>query len=296
MKRIIFFLYLLFTTCYLSNGQNLIVRGLTIDSITKKPLCYSIISADKETCVIADSTGNFVIQVKDESDSCIVSLLGYYTKKVILNRNTDNIIELAPKTNALKTVDIYSSKVKTNNRKIGYRGKKFRGWWFCGIGDIVACYFPNHSNTKGYISNVGFYIMTFGHPSTKFRIRIFDLDTITMTPNNDILDTNLIVQSNIRGEWFFVDLRKYSISVPRNGFFVAMEWIPTAIYSPYNLSQYGFGDTTLYGQVLGGHISKRYGENTWSYTYIKGWYKSPAFAGINAEIIELFENKKKKKN
>ena len=70
------------------------------------------------------------------------------------------------------------------------------------------------------------------HPEkTKFRIRIYDIDSVTMGPTHDLCDS-IIVKTG--SKFITVNLEKYKIRIPQKDFSVAIEWLKI----PHNESKH----------------------------------------------------------
>ena len=107
-------------------------------------------------------------------------------------------------------------------------------------------------------------------------------------PGTNLLSENLIVAAPGGGQWFTVDVSKYVVEVPHEGFFVAMEWIVN--YKPLGLED-GYPPK---GQVLRPTFEFK-DSKTWTLAIGTGWNlltlrnpESRAYnAMIRAEIEEL---------
>ena len=60
--------------------------------------------------------------------------------------------------------------------------------------------------------------------STKFRIRIYDIDPITSGPGRDLCD-KIIEVNNTDNKQLGISLKRYNITIPNTSFFVAIEWM-----------------------------------------------------------------------
>jgi hypothetical protein len=71
---------------------------------------------------------------------------------------------------------------------------------------------------------------------SKFRVRLFKLDTITGFPSKDIVHKEIIAYSNLIDGKVKIDISKYDIEFPKEGFFVGLE----RIHIPYNFYEYKY--------------------------------------------------------
>jgi len=80
------------------------------------------------------------------------------------------------------------------------------------------------------------------------------------------------VKPNIKSGWFRVDLSDYDITVPKEGFFVAIEGVyPNLDSQEMKTQKSSFPNTISYGQRLG--YNKKRGKNTWHYSLTHTWFQ-----------------------
>jgi len=117
----------------------------------------------------------------------------------------------------------------------------------------VYCKNPNPS-VKGKINVVKFYIGEDGIYNAPFKVHIYNLNVADSTPGKDLILDNLVVSADKKG-WFEVNVAKYNIDAPAEGFFVAMDWIFTKEEYKQDTVKYksnGEDYTTQgYGQTIG---------------------------------------------
>ena len=143
---------------------------------------------------------------------------------------------------------------------------KSNGVFFQDVGYQLSVYCKNESPLKkSVISKVRFKIRNEGKPNAPFRIHIYNVNLKDTTPSHELLSENLIVSSPKKG-WFIINVEKYNIQVPQEGFFVAMEWIYTddSYFYMDELTRKKYR-SQKYGQVLGAIQSSEID----NYTYIK---------------------------
>ena len=88
-----------------------------------------------------------------------------------------------------------------------------------------AVFIANNNNKKGKIKSIRYYIGNKGKPNTEFRVRLY-LPNAVGKPEKEMLPEAVITSSNVDYGWFSVDLHKYNLDFPAEGFFAAMEWLP----------------------------------------------------------------------
>ena len=222
MKTLLFFLLPI-----LSLGQTM-YKGTVIDKLTKEKVPFATVGLIKaNTGINADDAGSFTLLVanNDNSDTLIISCIGYQTVKVPVNDMPfDNRFYLVKKENILEEVVIgkrnYDKSITLNE--------------LSGCGN-------NYYGTMGYISQVAQHFIspvensflseirmcTLGEKCI-FRIRVYDMDMKTGQPSNDLVDSVIEIKSGKRQ--VRIDVEPYKIQIPGKDFFVALEWLKI----PYN--------------------------------------------------------------
>jgi hypothetical protein len=223
------FCIFLFLTFYLVDAQDFKLKGRIIDEKTKQALPYSTVEIYSLKGTIADSEGNFSLNLKSDItnfDTIRFSHLGYEVFSISMvdfENLRENTIALSTKDVLLSEVFVVPKNYKTV--KLGIRKKKperkqITSYYNNKIGNFIE----NKAGEKGWLKTVSFYIHQTGCPKTPFRVGVYKLDNETKSPGETILNENVIVAAPGTG-WFSVDMSNYNIQFPEEGFFVVMEWI-----------------------------------------------------------------------
>ncbi|MBA3900672.1 MAG: hypothetical protein H0X62_10765 [Bacteroidetes bacterium] len=244
-----------------------------LDKEFGKPVPYATIKALDGSFGIATSKNGNAAIIADSlllGKQFVISSVGYFTDTIrilpLLKSNTA-IIHLTS-----KPYEIPEFVVKGNRKQeelmVGIKKSATIGW-ASKHGNVsqTALYFPNE-NHVGLIEEVSYFIRGNGFPEAPFRVRIYSSHTDSVFPDNDILPISLIVSANKKG-WFSVDLREFQIPIPKNGFFVALEWIMDS-------DDYFYNEGLSYGATLG--LTKKHPyHHSWDYRLWNkiGWYNSP---------------------
>lgn len=174
----------------------------------------------------AGEDGTFILDNLREGDTLIVSSLGHYEARIPYNELRDDMkIYLNVRPIQLAEVKIR----KDEHYKDIWLGSKLQSTK-SGTGhpsyqsmQEIALWVPNYIQSEGYIDKVGYWIMNSGKSKTPFRVRIYEYDH--GMPGEDLLKENLVVHAKRGGAWLDVDISKYNIPFPTDGFFVSMEWL-----------------------------------------------------------------------
>ena len=286
-------------------GQKVELTGIIIDSNTHQPLPFATIELfSLKTGTIADKNGNFIIKITSSDiilDTINFSYLGYEKVKMSISdflKSEKNIV-LKEKIIELEEVKIIPRKYTTTI--LGIKDKKPRSMQYANVfNGKKGNFIENKKNEIGWIKSVSYYIHPDGHPTTPFRIRIYERNK-NEKPGKDLLNENLVVSAKKSG-WYTIDISDYNISFPKEGAFVMMEWINSGeeFYFEKDITIKGNDGQTetvkrkYYGQSLG-VVSKKGGVVLWGTTLGNDWipydfnYRGRyPNAMINAEII--YEN------
>lgn len=285
-----------------SFGQNAKLTGEIKDYETNQALPYATIEIfSLKTGTITDKNGKFNLEIAPNdlnTDSINFSFIGYETLKMSINDfiEKEKTVKLKEKSIELGEIKIIPKKYSTEI--IGIKDKEPWSMQYANLfSGNKGNYIKNKKGKTGWIKSVSYYIHPDGHPTTPFRIRIYNVGN-DKKPGQDILNQNLVVSAKESG-WFTVDISEFNIPFPENGAFVMMEWINSGdeFYFEKEVPRKGKNGLPemvkgrYYGQSLG-TVSKKGGVVMWGnnlgnewipyYFNYKGNYVN---AMINTEII-----------
>ncbi|HDZ03635.1 hypothetical protein LCGC14_0128190 [marine sediment metagenome] len=98
---------------------------------------------------------------------------------------------------------------------------------------VLALYFPNIGAAKKYLERITIYVQQngkFKRESSKFRLRLYDVDKKTRKPNHDLIRKSIILESSKTEDFVSIDLSSMGIRIPEEGIYVGLEWL----FLPYN--------------------------------------------------------------
>jgi hypothetical protein len=210
----------------ISVGQGL--TGTVVNSETKEGVPFATIGLVKQnTGTNADEKGHFTLNTTPApNDSFIVSSVGYETLKIAADNTTSGIkFELKPKVATLKEV-IVEGNYQWKRTTLGQSSDCGSHYYTTGtaINQVAQHFKAAEANT--YLSEVEickYGIAIIDPARTKFRIRIYSMDTVTRQPSIELC--NKIIELDVSGRRVKVNLDKYNIFIPGQDFFVAVEWL-----------------------------------------------------------------------
>ncbi len=231
--RIAGVLFILLCWVKWASAQELDIHGSVVDKKTGAPIPYvnfSFINTLKGTS--SDEQGRYLLSV-DRSflDKRIyVSCLGYKDSVVMASElSKTNRFFLIPESYELNEVLVLGEDL-SNQLVINPIGNRSLTSGFVSTSTpwILATHFNKPEKKECFIKKVKVFYKrsaSFGDFASKFRIRIFDTDPDTGFPTKDLIRENIIVQNSPKEEAVLVDLSKYGIKVPENGFYIGLEWL-----------------------------------------------------------------------
>ncbi|SNC77411.1 CarboxypepD_reg-like domain-containing protein [Hymenobacter gelipurpurascens] len=274
LKRVLSLLFFALLLPALGFAQENKISGRIVDEKSKEPIPFASIGLrEEQTGALTNEYGYFQLAMpeKNPQDSLIINALGYFRKAVLIKpgiKVQDMIIEVPKRAIALKEVKVTSS-VKIKNLDLGSKSTTPGEGMIQGMPGSQYAFFVKNDKGKnlGNVRSVSFYIGENGFPREPFRVRLYKADGNYNSPNTDLLTDNIVVSAPKGGEWYTIDLTQYNIEAPKEGFFVAMEWIVSGdkFYTTNFMDNY-----TPYGQILRPTFEFKE-SRTWNYTIGRGW-------------------------
>lgn len=289
---ILLILLLLDTSFIFAQSKNL--KGQVLDAQDDKPIEFAQIFIPQTTIgTISDELGRFLLEIPENisADSIAIFVLGYQRQTlsaIDFGRSANKTIRLFQDTYRTSEVEVVSKHCKKMKTKDwGTNSNSGPGLFSANLGTQIAVYFSNSQQKAGYIKNIAYYIGSDGIPDTKFRVRMYHADGKDGAPGSDLLIENVVVHAKNGEEWVNINIAKYGLEVPPDGFFVAMEWLPEN--SPK--AEYGVGH--IRGQVLCAVLESRKSDDiTWSCDFLSGeWKKHSKSAEQNNTISAMIRAK-----
>jgi hypothetical protein len=220
-----------FIVFFISLGSVLIgqtrLEGYVFEENSKSVVPYAVVVLkNNRVGTYTDSTGKFSLAGKlTETDTLVVSCVGYEPKRIACSTASLQIpqhIELKKLVYQLKSVTVANKKYKVV--QLGKNKPPVRGWIPLYVGNQIAIFFNSPEISNGFVNKVFFYIdgERICPSNSKVRIRLYGHNPKRGGPGADILNQQLII-SNPKPGWNEVDIRKFYVDVPVDGFYVALE-------------------------------------------------------------------------
>jgi hypothetical protein len=208
----------------------IVYKGDIVDKTTKNGIPFATIGLMKANSGInANEQGKFILSAgKYDNDTMIISCIGYETLKIpVIQYPSNMVFELVEKHFTLNEIVIgkqYNGESQSLNE---FSNCGTSSYTTIGFITQVAVHFqspvPNSMLTEISICK--------RDDNSLFRIRVYDMDSVSGKPFTDLVDTVIEIKSTRKH--VHIDLEKYNIIIPGKDFFVAIEWIKI----PYNESK-----------------------------------------------------------
>lgn len=218
-------------------GQNSF-EGKVVNAKSKEIIPFATIGLIKENIgTNANENGKFTLlsQGIKENDTLIISCVGYSTQKLPIDKinKIGLVIELTEQVTILNEVVV--------KNKTSWTTETLNDFSKCGNSFITSSGYQTqlaqHFEVKEEnsilteIKICRMAIALIDNEKTIFRIRIYNIDTITKSPSTDLCDE--IIEVKTKRKVININLAKYKIRIPSKDFFVAVEWLKI----PYNESK-----------------------------------------------------------
>lgn len=205
-------------------------RVNVVDSTNSIGIGGATVSIINKIKLITNSNGraeiNKVITGKD--DSIKVSCIGYKTLQLKLDGKYPDTLRLSSSISILKEVTINAS---NKGNLLGNVQISYKGGYLPGPDQEIAEYLPNDQKIVGTISKVVFALLD-GHKGIgkPFMVHLYIKKKESIYPQQDMLKDSIVVYNPKRTAIVSIDLSKYNIQMPEDGFFVSFQTMSPGWY------------------------------------------------------------------
>ncbi len=276
--RVILVIFWVFLTLNVY-GQSMVLKGKLRDQNTGAPIVFANISfLNSDKGVSSNQHGEFSVKIPKKflEAEVHVSNLNYHDTIVKAARLQDAVLLLRPKIELLKEVLV--SRVKSESVELDRPKRTIVSFHSKGL-RMIAKYFPNTKRNAccNTIDKVEIFFPKRTNKKSKFRFRIFDRDSLTGLPLNDLLTVNIPVEIAATTQKMALDISKYLIEVPKNGFFIAFEKLRIPFNAYYEKPNDQKESEVFYSPILGWTKSSNFRSTSRNYIYTKGKWVELAY-------------------
>ena len=203
-----------------------ILKAIVVNQKNDPLPVTNIVMLNSNNGTITNEAGEFSLAIRNEPDSIKITNIAYYPKVIAIKdlRLTDTII-LIENIKQLDAVVIKNLSKYNQQVNLGFDNYSSNGEFKLMPGNQIAVYIANDKNQECWIKSVSFKVKQSGKCKNSMRIRLMQMDTITLSPSFDLLEENIIIQSSNLKKTNNVDVSDYKIMLPKEGLFVMLEWL-----------------------------------------------------------------------
>lgn len=200
------------------------------------PIPYTSIIWSKNLGLVTDSTGYLQIPDKSKIDSLIISAIGY-TNKIIKEKeqfaNTKLIVKLEK--NEIELAEIILAKYDVEKEYGSLESKQGNSYFK----NNLCINLQSVLMIKGYhypaiCKSISVFIAKQSSENIPYRLRFYEIGADYL-PGKDLTSSSFIVNNYKINSWNTYCLDSINIQLPKNGFYVAVEWLCTDIKSDNGL-------------------------------------------------------------
>jgi len=185
---------------------------------------------NKSAGTLTDPDGSFYLRVPKslESDTIIFSAVGFKARHIpvlYLSTGRDYEIKLEEKPITLSELEVTGIK-NFKSRRLGWmRGKDGTLPVDSAQGGACATLLLEAPGAPSYIEKVYLRILYNTKDTIRFRLRIFDVDSLTGAPGIDLIEKDVFITEQKRIGWIKADISDLNIEIPKKKFYLGFEWI-----------------------------------------------------------------------
>lgn len=276
-------------------------KPIAIINSKEQPVTFATASINHRLYYRVDEKGLLSLPTTDikQGDTIYISSLGYKSQNLaIINP------KLLPEKICLEETVLQLDEISVSNNSKNYTTAKMGEMSSFTISKYLpnpnqqlALFIANSSQRKGFINNITFFLKnTLNGIENPFRVRLYDRKPGSQFPDKELMD-EMVVQNTKKKTFFTIDISKYGVSLPQDGFFVVFELLPRQYYDenhPVIRSNKSLGVTYLQYYVPCLAMSSFVNKNSPNYSLIRQvrkndpesliWYRSNTNFLIEAEL------------
>jgi hypothetical protein len=244
----------------IGQAQEARVTGRVVDAVTQEPVPFASLGLLVEgTGALSNELGYFQLGLEnDRPDSLVVASLGFYRRAVFVapGKAQDLLVKLNHQSITFISCPVVRQKIDW---------PLFKDGRILGAPNAQYAFFLKNETPQalGVIRSISLYIGERGFPRAPFRLHLYKADETTAAPGTDLLPERRVISSRYDERWCTIDLRDYTLTLPRKGIFIALEF-------PYGCDHCGADFAVDY--IPAGHfIYPSRESDSWSHTPDKGW-------------------------
>ena len=202
------------------------IKGIICNSKRETLSFTNIVSLKKQNGAVTNTKGIFLLHNLNKDDTLKISNIAYQSKLVsVKTLEKNDTIFLTENIKTLDEVIITNVGNFKIDQDLGFLNFKTNASFDLKPGGQIAVFIENKSDRKRWIKEVSFKAKTQGKCKCGIRIRLMKPDSTEKRPFLDLLNDNVIVNSDKLKRINRINLSDYRILMPKNGVFVVLEWL-----------------------------------------------------------------------
>lgn len=218
-----------FTFSQQKNGSAL--WHLTIvDSATSKGVERATVSGISTYNFITDHNG--VINIDkgfiDQRNNIRISCIGYRSVFYKPEGKYPDTLRLSATMTILNEVTINS---RSKDKLLGNINQEAKGGYYPGPNEEIVEYIPNNEEISGIIISVNYVLLNgYKNIAKPFKVNLYSKSKDSMYPAEALIKDSIIVYNTKSLTMVKVDISKYNIQIPGDGFFIGFETLSSSWY------------------------------------------------------------------
>lgn len=200
---------------------------------TDQPIPFATFSINLKRYFSADSNGRFIFSTLpfNQRDTIRISALGYQSQIwEATNLLLPETIFLRP--NVIQLDEVSIGQKKYTKTKLSIPSYTIYDQYATFLNSKYAVFIPNLDNKIGYISELEYHLTDNSHGiEMPFKANVYSKSSTKNIPDKALIEDDLIVFNPKRKRKVVVDISKYNIDLPKEGFFIVLEILSNEYYS-----------------------------------------------------------------
>jgi hypothetical protein len=207
------------------------IKGIVIDSVTRKPLEYAnVVNMTENSVVYTNAQGQFELIINSKADHIQVSNMGY-KPYVLLGPSEEQVVTvlLVEAPIMIEEISVKKRKLEKHFEELGFHNEETISTNWGPGGQVANTYVVLIKNPQVIEAEINRAYFKLGkyligrNGFSKARVRVMQIDSAGL-PGDDLLRENNIVRINPFSQSFSIYLKKYHINFPKEGVFIGLEF------------------------------------------------------------------------
>ena len=232
MARICIILFFLSLNTF---GKSILIEGKLLEASSRAPIAYANIGiVNKNIGTISNPDGTYNLRLDSTliHEKITFSALGYERKSIavqeFVQKPSFKEVLLDEKSVVLEEISINHKLHIINRIKHTTLGNEHHNSGTIRLDTARAggsmALLLQHDEAPFQLNTIRIYIPQNSN-TFKVRVRCYNVDPETGAPGEDLIEKNIIINSDISKGWLKEDLSSYNIWIKEKEFFLAFEWI-----------------------------------------------------------------------